>query len=281
MAPPGLLPIAVLLANVLAPTASEADGPLVAIAPPSLPWFIWHVQPSIVSVPPLRIAPPSRPPKLPERVLPLIASEPRLSMAPPSPADAELFASVLFVIVAAAPLRLLMAPATPPGALLLDTVEFLMNRLPPLSIAPPGVALPPVRLRLSSSRMTPLPTWKRRVAPPPSSVILPPPSMIVSCAIAFWAVNVIVAGAAPQSNTTLPPPVSAVTRAASVQLPAEPVPTVPAAPAGPAAASAAASASARPPVRTTRTRIPEGRGPAQPSRGPWPSVLMRCYLTDP
>src|SRR5437588_10596857 len=91
-----------------------------------------------------------------------------------------------------------------------------------------------------------------RDVPPPSRVICSPtPSMVVVVVSVLADVMGIVTGPPPQLKVTLPPPVRAVLRAASVQLPAEPVPTTPAAPTNPADASQAETASSqRAPIRS-------------------------------
>src|SRR5579872_615409 len=66
-----------------------------------------------------------------------------------------------------------------------------------------------------------------RTAPPPSMVTVPPPSMTVSVVVGSSTVlvTVMVAGATPQSNVTMPPLVRAADRSASVHDAAVPVPT--------------------------------------------------------
>ncbi len=66
-----------------------------------------------------------------------------------------------------------------------------------------------------------------RTAPPPSIVTVLPPSMTVSIVVgsSIVFVTVIVAGAEPQSNVTMPPAVSAADSFASVHDAAVPVPT--------------------------------------------------------
>ncbi|MBK7181377.1 MAG: hypothetical protein IPH82_30070 [Chloroflexi bacterium] len=64
---------------------------------------------------------------------------------------------------------------------------------------------------------------------PPLRVIRPPPSIVVSVVMVCTAVGVMVCGAGPQLNVTVPPPLRAVVSAAAVQLAGVPLPTTPAA----------------------------------------------------
>ena len=59
---------------------------------------------------------------------------------------------------------------------------------------------------------------RMRVALPPLSVTSLPPSMVVSFVTGSSAVTVMVTGAVPQSNVTMPPAATAAARAVSVQL---------------------------------------------------------------
>jgi hypothetical protein len=75
-------------------------------------------------------------------------------------------------------------------------------------------------------------TAKTFVCPPPLSVMMLAPSMAVFVKTFFTRVTVMVTGLGPQLNVTLPPPASAASNAASVQLAGVPVPTTPLARAG-------------------------------------------------
>jgi hypothetical protein len=112
---------------------------------------------------------------------------------------------------------------------------------PALQIAPPL----PLELNALSSVMLLIAsdadawTLNKRVVSPPVMVITPLPSMTVFCVIVFSLRTRIVFGP-PQLKVTVPPPASAVVKAASVQLLGVPSPTTPAADAtcaGPIAAA--------------------------------------------
>jgi hypothetical protein len=67
--------------------------------------------------------------------------------------------------------------------------------------------------------------WRMRLAFPPLNVTAFPPSIVVSFDTGTSEVTVIVAGADPQSNVTMPPAATAALKACSVQLAADPSPT--------------------------------------------------------
>src|SRR5208283_41265 len=67
--------------------------------------------------------------------------------------------------------------------------------------------------------------WRMREVPPPLSVTWPAPSMVVSLPTGTSEVTLMVTGAEPQLNVTMPPLATADRKAASVQLTALPLPT--------------------------------------------------------
>ncbi len=115
---------------------------------------------------------------------------------------------------------------------------------------------------------TPAATVKGRTVPLPDSVIRPAPSSVVVAAIVFGVVRKIVTGLAPQENVIVPAAPSAVLSAASVQLPAEPVPTTASADASRAPARAAMSKAVATPRRVIGFRaVRRGRSCCQPTYG--------------
>ena len=148
-----------------------------------------------------------------------------------------------------------MAP--PEIAPLLENVPLMTVNVPLLRMAPPPLyapaLLPLAMVRLARVKAAPEFTTNTCVVPPPLSVMRLPPSMLVSTAMIFWLVTVIVTGLVPQLKVTLPPPARAASNADSVQLPAVPVPTTASARTGRGDHAAATSSTAS--VRATTARI--------------------------
>jgi len=202
---------------------------------------------TVVTPPSFERAPPLLPALLPEKVLLVTVklTGKLLKMAPPA-VLALLPVNVLLVTVSVPWFSI--APPLPPLAMFPEKVTLVTVRVPPwLKTAPPTSALKPLLMvRAVSARVNPGFTDNTRVLPPPLSVIRLPPSMLVSTAMVFSLVTVIVAGTAPQLKVTVPPPLQVLTggepvgaphpiavfNAASVQLAASPVPTTPPARAG-------------------------------------------------
>jgi hypothetical protein len=111
-----------------------------------------------------------------------------------------------------------------------------------------------------------------RTAPPPSIVILPPPSMTVSLPVgsSIVLVTVMVAGAAPQSNVTTPPAVSADESSASVHDEAVPVPT-----------TVVGWLESAAPMGAVHTALGGGTLPASTLGGGSPTASATIPLSDP